>query len=127
MKLLLLLLTLAAAEATAQQIGQNTSSTSTGAYTLTARSQLVVESVVVKDKDGKFIPGLTAKDFTVTEDGTPQNIRFCEQQNLAEQEKLVAPSAGDAEQIKIYKKLARTQVAPEAQLAESLKPVTMIE
>src|ERR1700761_694387 len=109
-----ILIAVLAAGAGAQQIGQNTSGNGSGTYTITAKSQLVVETVTVKDKDGKFIPGLTAKDFTVTEDGTPQNIRFCEQQNLAEQEKLVAPSTPGAEQIKIYKQLARTQVAPEA-------------
>ncbi len=49
---------------------------SSGTFTLTAKSQLVVETVVVKDKQGKFIPGLTAKDFTVTEDGAPQTITF---------------------------------------------------
>jgi VWFA-related protein len=112
--MLLLLLTLAAAAATAQQIGQNTSSTASGTYTLTAKSQLVVETVVVKDKQGKFIPGLTAKDFTVTEDGTPQTIRFCEHQDLAAEEAPVAPTTPGAEQIKIYKHLTRTQLAPEA-------------
>ena len=41
-----------------------------------------VETVVVKDKQGKFIPGLTAKDFALTEDGVAQTIRFCEHQAL---------------------------------------------
>src|SRR3984885_1488074 len=98
----------------AQQIGQNTSSTNAGTYTLTAKSQLVVETVVVKDKEGKFIPGLSAKDFTVTEDGTLQTVRFCEHQNLAAEEAPVATAAKGTEQIKIYKKLSRTQLAPEA-------------
>ncbi len=82
MKTLLALLIFVAGGASGQQIGQNTSSTA-GTYTLTAKSQLVVETVVVKDKEGKFIPGLSVKDFTVTEDGTPQTIKFCEHQNLA--------------------------------------------
>src|SRR6266566_3659172 len=47
-----------------------------------ASSQLVVEIVSVKDKDGKVIEGLTAKDFTVTENGAPQTIRFCEYQKV---------------------------------------------
>src|SRR5271163_1354930 len=68
---LFLFLALTAASGHAQQIGQNTSSSTAGTYTLTAKSQLVVETVVVKDKEGKFVPGLSAKDFTVTEDGTP--------------------------------------------------------
>src|ERR1700684_1420570 len=114
MRILLLLLTLIAAQATAQQIGQNTSSAPSETYTLTAKAQLVVETVVVKDKQGKFIPGLSAKDFTVTEDGTPQAIRFCEHQDLAAEEAAVAPAAPGTEQIKLYKQLTRTQLAPEA-------------
>jgi len=45
-------------------------------------SQLVVEDVSVTDKNGKPIEGLTAKDFTVTEDGVPQTIKFLEAQKL---------------------------------------------
>ena len=109
-----LLLLITAATATAQQIGQNTSATPSGTYTLTAKAQLVVETVVVKDKQGKFIPGLAAKDFTITEDGAPQTIRFCEHQDLAAEEAPVAPAAPGTEQIKLYKQLTRTQIAPEA-------------
>jgi VWFA-related protein len=112
--LIALLLLIAAARATAQQIGQNTSSNGSGVYTLTAKAQLVVETVVVKDKQGKFIPGLTAKDFTITEDGAPQTIRFCEHQDLAAEQAPVAPAAPGSEQIKLYKQLTRTQIAPEA-------------
>ena len=112
--LIALLLLIAAAHATAQQIGQNTSGTASGTYTLTAKAQLVVETVVVKDKQGKFIPGLSAKDFTVTEDGAPQTIRFCEHQDLASEQAPVAPAAPGTEQIKLYKQLTRTQIAPEA-------------
>jgi VWFA-related protein len=112
--LIALLFLSTAAHATAQQIGQNTSSTPSGTYTLTAKAQLVVETVVVKDKQGKFIPGLSAKDFTVTEDGAPQTIRFCEHQDLAAEEAPVAPAAPGTEQIKLYKQLTRTQIAPEA-------------
>jgi VWFA-related protein len=36
----------------------------------------------VKDKDGKVIEGLTAKDFSVTEDGQPQDIAFVEFQRM---------------------------------------------
>ena len=47
-------------------------------------SQLVEEMVSVKDKEGKVIEGLTAKDFVVTEDGKPQTISFCYFQKLDE-------------------------------------------
>src|SRR5450432_1802247 len=43
---------------------------------------MVVESVSVKDKNGKPIEGLTAKDFVITEDNVPQTILFCEYQKL---------------------------------------------
>jgi len=114
MKNLLVFLTLIAAQATAQQVGQNTSANASGTYTLTAKAQLVVETVVVKDKQGKFISGLGAKDFTISEDGAPQTIRFCEHQDLAAEETPVAAPAPGTEQIKLYKQLTRTQIAPEA-------------
>ena len=82
-RLTTLLLLTTTALATAQQIGQNETS-SDSPYTVSVKSQLVVETVVVKDKQGKFIPGLTAKDFALTEDGVAQTIRFCEHQALTE-------------------------------------------
>ena len=45
-------------------------------------TRLIVQTVTVKDKDGKPIEGLTAKDFVVTEDGEPQTISFVEFQRL---------------------------------------------
>jgi len=45
-------------------------------------SLLIVETVTVKDTDGKPIEGLTAKDFAITEDGEPQTISFVEFQRL---------------------------------------------
>ncbi len=36
----------------------------------------------VKDKAGKPIEGLTAKDFVVTENGQPQTIAFVEYQTM---------------------------------------------
>lgn len=50
----------------------------------TSNSQLVIEIVSVKDKSGKSIEGLTAKDFVLTEDGKPQTITICEYQQLKE-------------------------------------------
>jgi VWFA-related protein len=42
----------------------------------------VMEAVTVKDKNGKPIEGLTAKDFVVTEDNVPQTITFCDYQKM---------------------------------------------
>ena len=48
-----------------------------------SNTRLIVENVVVKDKSGNAIEGLTAQDFVVTEDGEPQAIAFVEFQRLA--------------------------------------------
>ncbi len=50
--------------------------------TFRSGTRLIVETVTVKDKDGKPVEGLTAKDFTVTEDGQPQTISFVEFQRV---------------------------------------------
>src|ERR1700739_777918 len=97
--------------ASAQQIGQNKDPNTPNDFTLSMKVQLVVETVVVKDKQGNPIHGLTAKDFAVTEDGTPQTISFCEHQDLASATPLDQSKNTD-ENLKIYKRLARTQIAP---------------
>jgi VWFA-related protein len=115
---LAIVLLFAASLAGAQQIGQNKTADAPQ-VTFTLQSQLVVEAVVVKDKQGKFIPGLTAKDFTVTEDGVPQTVRFCEHQDLTTD--ATPLPAGGAADIKIYNRLARTQIAPETMDNERYK------
>jgi len=97
----------------AQQIGTNATD-QTQTFKLTLNSQLVVEQVVVKDKQGNFIPGLTAKNFTVLEDGVPQTIKFCEHQKFSEAVDPLPPTPASDENIRIYKTLTRTQLAPEA-------------
>jgi VWFA-related protein len=54
-------------------------------------TRLIVQTVTVKDRDGKVVEGLTAKDFSVTEDGQPQEIAFVEFQRLQ------SPAAGVAQ------------------------------
>jgi VWFA-related protein len=54
-----------------------------GAPTFRATTRLIVQTVTVKDRNGKAIDGLTAIDFIVTEDSEPQAIAFVEYQRLA--------------------------------------------
>jgi VWFA-related protein len=102
-----------AGSSTAQQIGQNKQANAPDTYTLSVKVQLVVEAVVVKDKEGKPVEGLTAKDFTVTEDNMPQTIKFFEHQDLAANAKPLPASKRSEEDIKLYKRLAREGIAPE--------------
>ena len=111
--LLLLTALFAGAGLPAQQIGSNTAPGQTETFKMTLNSQLVVETVVVKDKKGGFVSGLTAKSFIVTEDGVPQTIKFCEHQQFSEAVDPLPPAPADDENITIYKKLTRTQIAPE--------------
>ena len=98
----------------AQVIGRNTQpGGGNGTYTMSVSSKLVIEAVNVKDKQGRSIGGLTAKDFTVTENGVPQHVSFCEYQEMP-----TAPTAAPAkpsvpENITVYNRLAVTQIAPE--------------
>ena len=49
-----------------------------------ANTQLVVEDVILRDKGGQPVTNLTARDFVVTEDGKPQEVKICEFQKLEE-------------------------------------------
>jgi len=95
-----------------QQVGQNAPITAKPQLTIKTTTQLVVETIAVTDKNGDPIEGLAAKDFTVTEDGAPQEISFFEFQKLpdaAAAEPLAAPGRP-----RLLAKLPRTQIAPEA-------------
>src|SRR5437660_7015247 len=81
-------------------------------FTIKIDTQLVVETVVVKDKDGKNLEGLTDKDFTVTEDGVPQTISVFQFQRL---EDTPAPaSSGGAAQpaAEVVQPKIPTQITP---------------
>jgi len=85
--------------------------------TFKTSTQLVIETVGVKDKSGKPIEGLTAKDFIVTEDGMPQTISFFEYQKLPEDPAAPILSAATNNATALVAspmaKLPRTQIAPE--------------
>jgi VWFA-related protein len=98
----------------AQTVGQNAPSGSTGQatpYTLSVRSHLVIEAVTVKDKKGNFIDGLTAKDFVLTEDGVAQTIRFSEKQMLPSSADTPPIAPLDKEKLRIFNRLSLGQIA----------------
>jgi VWFA-related protein len=61
--------------------------------TFTSQANLVVIDVGVKDKSGKVMPGLTKADFTIMEDGKPQQLSVFEFQKLDSDEPLPAVPA----------------------------------
>lgn len=109
----MLTLLLIAVVAPAQQVGQNQNSPAPEGYTISVQSNLVIETVEVKDKQGHFVHGLTAKDFVLSEDGALQTISYCEHQNLSDSSTLLPELNERNEEVKIYDRLGRTQIAPE--------------
>ena len=88
-----------------------------GRATISTTVQLVVVDITVKDKDGKPFEGLTQKDFTVTEDGKPQDIRVFKFQRLEEEvaeEPAIAPkpAAPEAPPTPAVKAITANQIAP---------------
>ena len=55
-------------------------------------TRLIIETVTVKDREGRAVEGLTAKDFAITEDGEPQEIAFVEFQRLTAPDAPTAPA-----------------------------------
>ena len=100
--------------AAAQQIGQNAPVGANQPSTFTTSTQLVIETVAVMDKSGNPVEGLTAKDFTVTENDQPQTIRFFEHQKLPETPGPAPATQYQPENLKIYDRLTRTQIVPES-------------
>jgi VWFA-related protein len=84
-----------------------------------AATLLIVQNVVVKDKQGRPIAGLTASDFIVTEDGVPQPIAFVEFQNLD------APPLGAAEIAPSVPALASTTLAPITAVGDAINTVPL--
>src|SRR5262249_9755838 len=101
------------AMAGAQQTGQNAPLGNTATATFSASAHLVVETVSVSDKKGNPVLGLTAKDFTVTENGAPQTIKVFEYQKLPDIPTDMPVAGSEPERIHVYDKLGRTQIAPE--------------
>jgi VWFA-related protein len=96
-----------------QTTGTNGAPGASATRPLTVNSQIVVETVVVKDKKGNFVQGLTAKDFSISEDGVPQTVSFFQHQQLETASSPLPVVPRDQEEITIYKTLERTGIAPE--------------
>jgi VWFA-related protein len=84
-----------------------------GPATFSSTTQLVVETITVKDKSGKSIDNLKATDFTITEDGVPQSIRFFEYQQLPDLPSTSTIQPPSAQRPEPFKRLTRTQIVPE--------------
>ena len=97
-----------------QQTGQNSGAANSSSYTLSVKSELVVETVIVRDKQGRFVEGLGARDFVVTEDGVPQDIRFCEYQDLTRNGQALPTLSADNENTRLFKRLNRMQIKSDA-------------
>jgi VWFA-related protein len=117
---ILVLLLLCAPVGLAQQ--QQPPLTQTPQATFRATQRLIVQSVFVKDKDGKPIEGLTAKDFTITEDGQPQDIAFVEYQRLATEAPPVAADPQAPVPLTARPAAPATTVAPTVQTGISSPP-----
>jgi VWFA-related protein len=97
----------------AQTIGSNAHPGQTHIFKMQVKSQLVVENVTVLDKQGKFVSGLTAKDFKITEDGTPQTIRIFKHQVLSSASTPLPVTPRNEEHVILYKRLVPVQIAAE--------------
>jgi VWFA-related protein len=94
-----------------------------GGFTINVSSNLVIEDVILKDKQGNPIPGLTPKDFLITEDGKPQEVKICEYQSLEETAaplevtpaapKVDTPKPAETPAPPPVKSVVATQIAPE--------------
>jgi VWFA-related protein len=94
--------------------GQDTAGQTKGAYKFEVTSRLVVVNVAVKDKDGGPVEGLKASDFTITEDGKPQQIKVFEYQRLED----TAPPAPALK----TREAATEKQAPAAPAANQIAP-----
>jgi len=81
--------------------------------TFKTSTQLVVETVGVKDKSGKPIEGLKKEDFIVTEDGAPQSIAFFEYQKLPDAPSAPITTNTPPATVIPFPKLPKTTIAPE--------------
>src|SRR5262249_60167101 len=83
-------------------------------------TRLIVQTVSVKDKDGKPIEGLTARDFVVTEDNEPQTVSFVEFQRLED----TAPATSPATAVTLPDSAAVARTLPAPPLTPTRPPTS---
>ena len=81
-------------------------------YVFHAESDLVLVNVTVRDKSGKFVPGLKPEDFTILEDNKPQKIVSFDVENVD------AVPASDVAQAKPLLESPSGQTSPAASAAD---------
>jgi len=81
-------------------------------FTIRVDTQLVVETVVVKDKDGKNLEGLIDKDFTVTEDGVPQTISVFQFERLEDTPAPAPPAGAQQPAAEVVQPKIPTEITP---------------
>ncbi|HUI56172.1 MAG TPA: VWA domain-containing protein, partial [Bryobacteraceae bacterium] len=87
-------------------------------FSFSTSVQLVVVDTFIKDKDGNPIPNLKPGDFTIAEDGKPQDISVCEYQELKndplppEPATLVERPEEPAKPVEVVKSVTTNQIAP---------------
>jgi VWFA-related protein len=82
-------------------------------YVFHAESDLVLVNVTVRDKSGKFVPGLKPEDFTILEDNKPQKIVSFDVENVDNVPAL------DVAQAKPLPEAASGQISPAATAADT--------
>jgi VWFA-related protein len=78
-------------------------------YVFHAESDLVLVNVTVKDKSGKFVPGLKPENFTILEDNKPQKIVSFDVENVD-----ALPAQGVAQAKPLPGSASETKPAPAA-------------
>jgi VWFA-related protein len=94
---LLTLIPGAVAQQQAQQQPQPQQQQPQQPFTIRVDTQLVVQTVLVRDRDGKTIEGLSERDFVVTEDNVPQTISVFQFQRLDDTPAASPPPTAPAE------------------------------
>jgi VWFA-related protein len=81
-------------------------------FTVKVDAQLVVEDVVVKNKDGKIMEGLSAQDFTVIEDGVLQTISVFQFQRLEGTPEMTQGTSPAEQPVTTVRPLKPAQITP---------------